>query len=120
MKNEITAKRLSDALAIKNMKPQDLAQASGVSKASISQYLHGTYVPSEANSNRMAAVLGVSPLWLKGYDVQMLPESSAQSALVLSDEEASLIENFRKIPEGSRKVIRMMVEVAAQNAIKTL
>ena len=45
MKNEITAKRLKKALDNNNMIPQELAEKSEDSKASISQYLSGMHAP---------------------------------------------------------------------------
>lgn len=71
MKNEITAKRLSLALSNVNMRPQELAERSGVSKSSISQYINGLHAPSNISSKKMASVLGVNPLWLMGFDVKM-------------------------------------------------
>lgn len=71
MKNPITAKRLSLALSNLNMKPQELANRSGVSKASISQYLSGSHAPSNISSGKMAKILDVDPVWLMGFDVPM-------------------------------------------------
>lgn len=71
MKNPITAKRLALALSNKNMRPQDLANASGVSKASISQYLNGSHAPSNISSGKMAKILDVNPVWLMGFDAPM-------------------------------------------------
>lgn len=70
MKYEKTALRLREALNKKNMRPQDLANLSGVNKASISQYLSGSHAPSNISSGKMAQVLGVSAPWLMGYDVE--------------------------------------------------
>lgn len=72
MKNNITSKRLAQALSNRNMRPQDLANASGVSKASISQYLNGAHAPSNLSSGKMGKVLNVDPLWLMGFDVPMI------------------------------------------------
>lgn len=72
MKNPITAHRLSTALSNANMIPQELANASGVSKASISQYLNGSHSPSNISSGKMAKILNVNPVWLMGFDVPML------------------------------------------------
>lgn len=76
MKNEITAKRLSLALSNANLKPQELADRSGVSKSSISQYVNGSHAPSNISSGKMAKVLNVSPLWLMGFDVEMTTTQS--------------------------------------------
>ena len=77
MKNEITAKRLSLALSNLNMKPQELADKSGVSKASLSQYVNGSHAPSNISSGKMATILNVNPLWLMGFDVPMIEGKKA-------------------------------------------
>lgn len=71
MKCEITAKRLKQALDKCSMKPQELSEKSGVSKASISQYINGSHTPSNISSGKMATILNVNPLWLMGFDVPM-------------------------------------------------
>jgi transcriptional regulator with XRE-family HTH domain len=68
MKNMETARRIREALNDCNMKPQELADASNVSKASVSQYVNGSHAPSNLSAGKMAAVLGVNPLWLMGFD----------------------------------------------------
>lgn len=75
MKTPITAKRLATALSESNMRPQELADASGVSKSSISQYMNGSHAPSNISSGKMAKVLNVNPLWLMGFDVPMREQS---------------------------------------------
>lgn len=88
MKHERTAKRLAKALANVNKIPQELANESGVSKASISQYLNGSHKPSNISSGKMAKVLGVDPLWLMGFDVPMkksrMPESGSDKTTGVS------------------------------------
>ena len=74
MKNELTAKRLIFALDRINMKAQELADRTGLNKASISQYVNGTHSPSNLSAGKMAKVLGVSPVWLMGFDVPMFDE----------------------------------------------
>lgn len=79
MKNKSpeTARRLSLALSNARLRPQDLADSSGVSKSSISQYLSGSHAPSNISSGKIGKVLGVSPLWLMGFDVPMEDTTSA-------------------------------------------
>lgn len=72
MKYPETAKRLSDALNLKKLKAQELADASGVAKASISQYINGSHCPSTLSAGKMANVLGVDAMWLMGFDVPMI------------------------------------------------
>lgn len=79
MKCEITAKRLKQALDKCSMKPQELSEKSGVSKASISQYINGSHTPSNISSGKMATILNVNPLWLMGFDVPMDVAAKPQS-----------------------------------------
>lgn len=74
MKYELTSKRLLLALSNSNMKPQELADKSGVSKSSISQYVNGSHSPSNISSGKMGEILNVNPLWLMGFDVPMQSE----------------------------------------------
>lgn len=71
MKHEITARRLQQAMHNINISAQELSNASGVAKASISQYVNGSHRPSNISSGKMAKILKVNPLWLMGFDVPM-------------------------------------------------
>lgn len=79
MKHELTAKRLQFAINNANISAQELANRSGVAKASISQYVNGSHKPSNISSGKMASVLDVSPLWLMGFDVPMKNIATATS-----------------------------------------
>lgn len=70
----ITAKRIRMALAERNLSQQDLADLSGVSKASISQYVHARNVPASNNAMAMSAILGVRPEWLMGFGSDNIEE----------------------------------------------
>lgn len=82
MKHQDTASRLREALNDKNMKPQELANLTGINKASISQYVNGTYRPSNLSAGKMAKVLGVSPLWLMGFSVNKIDIEELQNQLI--------------------------------------
>lgn len=68
-RHELTSKRLRLAMSNANITAQELSIRSGVSKASISQYVNSSHKPSHISSEKMAPVLNVSPLWLMGFDV---------------------------------------------------
>ena len=76
MKNEIFAKRLSQALTENGLKPVYLANKTGIDKSSISHYLAGNYEPKSSKLLRIAEVLNVSETWLMGYDVPKEPRDS--------------------------------------------
>lgn len=51
----------------------DLSARTGISKASVSQYLSGKNQPSKARLNLLAETLNVSPDWLNGYPTEKAP-----------------------------------------------
>ena len=71
MKNEVTATRLMLAMERKGWKAADLSRYTEIGKSSISQYLSGKHAPGNISAGKMATALGVSPVWLMGYDVPM-------------------------------------------------
>ena len=105
MKYELTASRLKEALDKKGIRPQDLANRSGVSKASISQYLNGTHAPSNISSGKMARVLGVSAPWLMGYDVD------SSMPIASNDDMARALDFYERFEHASPEI---------QEAIKAL
>ena len=76
MKNYKSAERLKEAMHNRGIIAESLALESGVSKASISQYLNGHHAPSNINAGKMAEVLRVNPVWLMGFDVPKHQEAT--------------------------------------------
>ncbi len=77
--------RLMQALSEKGMKPAELAAATGISKARISQYTNGVYVPKSEAACLIARALGVSETWLMGMDSVKEPERSNISEVIDGD-----------------------------------
>lgn len=67
--------RLIKAMEVRGIKPVDLANLTGLSKASISQYINGVYEAKQKALYSLAKALGVSEAWLMGYDVSMDSDS---------------------------------------------
>ena len=65
------ANRLSDALRIRNMKPIELSEKTGIDKSKISSYMSGRYKAKQDGIHILSKVLNVDPAWLMGYDVPM-------------------------------------------------
>lgn len=63
--------RLNEALALRDMTPQQLADVSGLHFTTVYRYLKGLRKPNSDSIERMAIALHVSPSWLFGYDVPM-------------------------------------------------
>lgn len=69
-------KRLTEALALSNMRPVDLSSKTGIPKSSISQYMSGYSKPNSERVYLISKALNVSEAWLMGYDVPMEREQS--------------------------------------------
>lgn len=102
MKYALTAKRLSDILAIRGMKAQELADKAGVNKASISQYINGSHKPSNLSSGKMAQVLRCNPLWLMGFDVEMEATEMQEARTDIAKRLLAYVERLN--PEGIKKL----------------
>lgn len=63
--------RLITAMKLRGIRPAELARLTGISKARISQYTHGVYVPKTEGVYALAQALDVSDAWLMGHDVPM-------------------------------------------------
>lgn len=63
--------RLKEAMLRINKKQIDVSRETGIAKGTISNYLHGKYEPKPDAVAKIARVLGVSDMWLMGYDVPM-------------------------------------------------
>lgn len=70
------SERLRLALALRHLKPIDLAEKTKIGKSSISTYLAGEYEPKQRNLHKMARALEVDPVWLLGEDVPMTTTAS--------------------------------------------
>ena len=66
--------RIKEALDAKGWSASELAKRSNINKGTISHYLHGDIIPKQSKIGAMADVLGVSPAWLMGYNVNMKGE----------------------------------------------
>ncbi len=78
------ADRLREAMNAAGKKQLDLAKATGLSHSTISRYLSGQMEPKQKAVSRMAVALGVSEMWLWGYDVpaSRTPEQKKNDAIV--------------------------------------
>lgn len=75
---DIFKDRLTEAMTLRGMRASELAKRTGLSKARISQYVHGKFVPKSDAILTIAEVLGVSELWLMGRTDSMEPTRRAE------------------------------------------
>ena len=64
---ETIAERIKHALKLRDMRPADLAKATGINKSSLSEYLSGKVEPKQRNLFKIAKALNVNVAWLMGY-----------------------------------------------------
>lgn len=90
-----TAERLREAMDAVGKKQADLMRETGLDRGAISSYLSGRYEPKQVAIGKLAAALGVSEMWLCGYDVprDRTPEQKKNDHLV------KVIAQLRKDPE---------------------
>ena len=107
--------RLRRALTDKGMTQQELADKTGISKASISQYLSGYATPKKDRLQLLANALDVNSWWLAGYseteetlhadETGVRPVSQIE---VMSDEE--LIREYHKLSRSSKINLKSYIE----------
>ena len=108
------------------MKQADLARATGLGKGGISNYVTGRYEPKSDIISKLAKALGVSEMWLWGYDgpkervnlldieLQLMAENSPSES-DLSEGEKVLLDLFRRVPEDKQELVLQMIRVALGN-----
>ena len=90
-----TADRIQEALRACGKKPIDLANETGINKSTISRYLSGAYEPKQKAIGLMARALGVTEMWLCGYDIER-ERSEAQKN---NDDLVDVVAKLRNDPE---------------------
>ncbi len=98
--------RLRLAMDARGVRAVDLARDTGLSKARISQYTNGIYVPKADAMHKLARALDVADLWLEGYDVPM-------------ERSASAVPNYPDIFPIERRRIPVLGEIACGTPILT-
>lgn len=80
-----TGDRILEALRDAGMKQADLARLAGLNTGSLSCWISGRYEPKQTALHRMGKVLGVTEMWLAGYDVPKERTAEQKQADLLSD-----------------------------------
>ena len=99
------ADRLLEAMRYRDMSAAELCRITGISTASMSQYVQGHFKPKQNRIMLMARALGVSDYWLMGYDYPMergkedAPERCSlliRAAEKLDEDELGMLEDMAK------------------------
>ena len=87
--------RLREAMNDTGKKQADLARETGIDKGAISSYLSGKYEPKQKAIGALARALGVSEMWLWGYDVPKVRTAEQKKNDTLVD----VVSKLRRDPE---------------------
>lgn len=119
--------RIKEALSIRNMKQIDLAEKTGIKKGAINNWINHRYQPRQKSLYIMAQVLGVSEMWLAGYDVpmerpvaQLKNDELAQLIFEIKENEdlKDLFVSICSLNDDQRKTISSMVsELSKLNSL---
>ena len=94
------SERLRASMDTANMKAVELHERTGISKASISEYLSGNYEPKQRNIFKIAQALNVSPSYLMGVNDD--PRPPVQSPAPVSGDLPDLT------PKDEREIMHLM------------
>lgn len=114
--------RLNKALSIRDIKPIELSEKTGISESTISQYRSGYAKPKEERLAIIANALDVNPAWLMGLDVAMNIETdnfvaldSIDPAVIEQELETrnftEFIQAYSKASPDVQKAIRLILKV---------
>ncbi len=101
--------RLLHAMELRNVKPVELAEKTGLSKARISQYMNGVYVPKSKGTHLIAKALQVNETWLMGIDESM--------ERAITDNTDDLFSQFDNLSPIQTQRIPMLGEIACGEPI---
>lgn len=85
--------RLAKALMIRNMKPIELANKTGINKGIISAYLKGTYIAKQDKIYILSKVLNINEAWLMGFDtnIDRVPDNERTQIMTYSATDDSML-----------------------------
>ncbi|MBQ3281536.1 MAG: helix-turn-helix domain-containing protein [Eubacterium sp.] len=101
---DIKSERLASALRDSGLTQIELCKRTGITAGALSSYLSGRYYPKQRTLERLADALGVSVLYLMGFD------DASQEASGYSDvtsDEARLLSMYRSLnPVGKKRALQ--------------
>ena len=90
--------RFNQALDIRNIKPVEVSEKTGISEATISQYRSGYAKPKDDKLVALSNALNVNPVWLMGLNVSMDIETMPSDLNKASDEAFDIMNQYIDLP----------------------
>lgn len=111
------SERLRASMDTANMKAVELHERTGISKASISEYLSGNYEPKQRNIFKIAQALNVSPSYLMGVNDD--PQPPVQSPAPTSGDLPTLTQrDERQIAKDLEDMLHSLKGSAAMGELE--
>lgn len=109
--------RLREALELRQLRPIELSEKTGIPKSMVSYYLNGKTKPKADRIYKISQALDISEAWLLGYDVPMNRTAEQKK----NDDLVQVIAKLRKDPEFF-EVVSMLASLkpAEYESIKQL
>ena len=101
------ARRLKLAMASTNINQKELAEASGCSRAAVSNYCTGSSFPDEESLNALAEALGVRPTFLRGEDIHV---ESKDRPMRFSDVKITLSSACKCLRKSEKSIRQLMIQ----------
>jgi len=97
---------------------QNFADACGVRKNSVSQWVNGITAPGNVSAVKISRVFGVDPLWIMGEDVPKY-KSTVNQTIVMSEHEKEMLLKYRGLLPQYRKLIDDMIQSLSADTHQT-
>lgn len=113
MKNPEVSKRFNYILNLRGLKAQELSDKTGISKASLSQYVNGSHCPSNDKAQVLGEALRVNPLWLMGFDVNMEIKYQVDVNMEQRDKYEGILSYYERLSDSDKEIVNQMIRSLA-------
>lgn len=100
--------RIKEGMIMRKISAAQLAKMSGVSEASISNYLNDKVKPKTNNIQKLASALEVNEAWLMGYDVD--PDADYDGVFKSDEIQNSKLESSENYGRLYKNIIRKLLD----------
>lgn len=105
---ETIRNRIKEGMRMRKINAAQLAKLSGVSEASISNYLNDKVKPKTNNIQKLASAIEVNEAWLMGYDVD--PDADYDGVFKSDEIQNSKLESSENYGRLYKNIIRKILD----------
>ncbi len=129
MKLDTTANRLREYMRIYQMKQADIVTAAQpyckeagvkINKSDISQYLSGKVSPGNDKIYVLSVALGLSPLWLLGYNVPMYKTDEQEKFRLDNCHSKEENEKLTQLDELNNELLSLLTRLTPAERLRVL